>query len=148
MFYSVFTYIHLFIIFGVTLLFSTATRSVFEVNKLGVLKIGLCFLIIMYAYNTLISNKHRFIPLKQNRFINIALLIIWLSNILSTIFSQNITISIYGSYDRWEGIITYTFYLLYVFLIANYNENNSSDALCCTHRPCFSKHRTHYERCE
>ena len=28
-------------------------------------------------------------------------------------------VSIYGSYDRWEGIITTTFYLFMVYLVAN-----------------------------
>ncbi|MEK9728000.1 MAG: O-antigen ligase family protein, partial [Candidatus Margulisiibacteriota bacterium] len=42
-----------------------------------------------------------------------------LSNVLSTVFSKNINVSVWGSYDRWEGIITTSLYLFCTFLIAN-----------------------------
>ena len=39
---------------------------------------------------------------------------------MSTIFSQNPSLSIYGSYDRLEVLITTSFYLIFTFIIANY----------------------------
>ena len=114
--YLLFIYI---CIFGVTLLFSTATRSVFEVNKLFMLKLTISSLSILYAYDRLIGDKSWFYNIKKNRFFNISLAIVWLSSFLSTIFSKNILISFYGSYDRWEGILTFTLYTLLIFFIAN-----------------------------
>ena len=34
-------------------------------------------------------------------------------------FFKNILISFYGSYDRWEGILTFTLYTLLIYFIAN-----------------------------
>ena len=107
------------IIFGVTLLFSTATRSVFEVNKLGLVKISLSLLGIMFIYDQLFGNKQWFFEYKKNKWFNHSILLVAASNIVSTIFSKNILVSIYGSYDRWEGIITTSFYLFLVYLVAN-----------------------------
>ena len=107
------------IIFGVTLLFSTATRSVFEVNKLGLVKISLSLLGIMFFYDQLFGNKQWFFEYKKNKWFNHSILLVAASNIVSTIFSKNILVSIYGSYDRWEGIITTSFYLFLVYLVAN-----------------------------
>ena len=121
-FHKLFLSINYFIIFGITLVFSTATRSVFEVNKLAIVKVGICLLLILYSYDALFNNFKNFLDFKKNRFINSTLFILWMSNVLSTIFSQNIRISVFGSYDRWEGIITNTFYILFVFILANYKE--------------------------
>tara|TARA_B100000674_G_scaffold72690_1_gene50233 strand:- start:5555 stop:7546 length:1992 start_codon:yes stop_codon:yes gene_type:complete len=107
------------IIFGTTLFFSTATRSVFEVNKLGIVKIALSLMGILFFYDQLFGKNTWFFKPKKNKWFNISLLIVWISNLLSTVFSKNIMVSIYGSYDRWEGIITTTFYLFMVYLVAN-----------------------------
>ena len=83
--YLLFIYI---CIFGVTLVFSTATRSVFEVNKLFILKLTIAGLGILYAYDRLIGDQSWFFNVKKNKFFNISLAIVWLSNFLSTIFSK------------------------------------------------------------
>ncbi|MBL6722933.1 MAG: O-antigen ligase family protein [Candidatus Margulisbacteria bacterium] len=107
------------VIFGTTLFFSTATRSVFEVNKLGILKIGVSFMGIIYLYDRLLGSKTLFYPIKKHPWFNASLGLVWLSNALSTIFSKNIVLSFFGCYDRWEGLLTVTFYLLLTFLFAN-----------------------------
>ena len=99
------------IIFGTTLLFSTSTRSVFEVNKLGVIKISLSLLGILFFYDRLIGNQTWFQNFKDNLFFNSSLVLLWTSNAISTITSKNVTVSIFGCYDRWEGIITSSFYI-------------------------------------
>ncbi len=119
-FNKVFTFLVYTIIFGITLVFSTYTRSVFEVNKLGITKIAICLMIIMFVYDSLFNKSKYFFKPAVNKLFNISLLVVWFSNILSTIFSKNITVSIFGSYDRWEGIITVTFYLILTYLIANF----------------------------
>ena len=107
------------IVFGSTLFFSTATRSVFEVNKLGIVKIALSLMGILFFYDQLFGKNTLFFTPKKNKWFNASLLLVWISNALSTVFSKNIMVSVYGSYDRWEGIITTTFYLFMVYLIAN-----------------------------
>ena len=74
---------------------------------------------ILFFYDQLFGNNTWFFTPKKNKWFNASLLLVWMSNALSTVFSKNIMISIYGSYDRWEGIITTTFYLFMVYLIAN-----------------------------
>ena len=54
------------IIFGITLVFSTATRSVFEVNKLGIVKICVSLMGILFSYDALFGNHQWFHPFKLN----------------------------------------------------------------------------------
>ena len=112
-------YLCYLIIFGTTLFFSTSTRSVFEVNKLAIFKIGIAVAGILFFYDQLIGKKDWFYGFNKNRWFNISIVVVWLSNFCSTIFSKNINVSIWGSYDRWEGIITTTLYLFTTYLIAN-----------------------------
>ena len=120
---TLFSRIYLFlfytIILGTTLIFSTATRSVFEVNKLGIVKISLSILGIFFFYDKLLGQNTWFYNYSKNKWFNHSLVILWLSNGLSTIFSKNIRLSIFGCYDRWEGLITTSFYLFLIYLIAN-----------------------------
>ena len=74
-FHKLFLASTLFIIFGITLGFSTATRSVFEVNKLGITKIGICILIIMYSYDILFKQSARFTSFKQNIWFNVTIIL-------------------------------------------------------------------------
>ncbi|MGC6367635.1 MAG: O-antigen ligase family protein [Candidatus Marinamargulisbacteria bacterium] len=116
---SIFLGLNYTIIFGVTLIFSTATRSVFEVNKLGIFKICVALLAILFAYDRLLGSKTLFYSFKVNKWFNALLVGSWITNVLSTIFSQNILISMFGSYDRWEGLITTSFYFIFIYFIAN-----------------------------
>ena len=74
---------------------------------------------LIFAYDRLLGDRSWFYDFKKNRWFNIFIVATWLSNLISTIFSKNILISIYGSYDRWEGLITTSFYLLSIYMIAN-----------------------------
>ena len=116
---KVYQYLCYLIIFGTTLFFSTSTRSVFEVNKLAIFKIGIAIAGILFFYDQLIGKKGWFYGFNKNRWFNISIIVVWISNFCSTIFSKNINVSIWGSYDRWEGIITTTLYLFTTYLIAN-----------------------------
>jgi hypothetical protein len=107
------------IILGVSLLFSTATRSVFEVNKLGLFKIGLAMIGVLFFYDQCIGRQHWFYAFKINRWFNWGLVLVWLSNVASTVLSTNPILSIYGSYDRWEGLLTTSCYLFFTYLVAN-----------------------------
>ena len=53
------------IIFGISLAFSTATRSVFEVNKLGIFKISIIFMGLIFAYDRLLGDRSWFYDFKK-----------------------------------------------------------------------------------
>ena len=50
--------------------------------------------------------------------LEIPIILVLFTNILSTFFSQNFKLSIIGSYDRWEGIITIVNYLMLYLMFA------------------------------
>ena len=52
------------IIFGITLVFSTTTRSVFEVNKLGLFKVSIIAMGLIFAYDRLLGDRSWFMILK------------------------------------------------------------------------------------
>lgn len=124
------TFLILFVILvmGIPLAFTSYTRSVFEVNKMLLLRyvtIATCALWLL-KYLALKDNGHdnpkeKSINLFSFRFKKIGLEIpiaLWLIlNILSTIFSQNIRISIIGAYDRWEGIVTVINYMMLLIMM-------------------------------
>ncbi|MGE4170069.1 MAG: O-antigen ligase family protein [Candidatus Margulisiibacteriota bacterium] len=114
---------------GTPLLFTSLTRSVFEVNKLLLLRLDILLVYALWLF--------RYLLLKDNgqdhsqaesysvfglRWKKIGLeipFVIWLIfNLISTVFSQNIYIAIIGAYDRWEGIITIFNYAALVFMFA------------------------------
>lgn len=115
---------------GIPLIFTSFTRSVFEVNKLLWLRLFLIVGTAGWTFESLILNAEK-LPLLKNE-VNIFfwrikkthigfMLIFWLlSNLISTIFSQNVILSIVGSYDRWEGIITTINYGLLIYLCSQF----------------------------
>jgi hypothetical protein len=113
-FLPVITVLLALLMIGTPLLFTCITRSVFEVNKLLALRVISLLIFGLWTTKTILdqSPAHKKEPwsirLKKSLTTQIELpLIIWIVfNVLSTIFSQNIYISIIGAYDRWEGIIT------------------------------------------
>ena len=133
-------------IFMIPLVFSTNTRSVFEVNKLGILRVGIILLLFVYGLDYFIKrdlyhhhnqdseHKPAFFPkeLKWKRIFLEWPLIIWaISTLVSTFFSQNITISIYGTYDRWEGAITLFNYILLFSCCAKLIHSNKQAIFIC-----------------
>lgn len=112
---------------GIPLVFTPLTRSVFEVNKLLVLRSTTILLAftwivqsILYARNGIVEKntiKVLGIPWRRT-WLEIPLLMWLASNVISTIFSENIRISFFGSYDRWEGLITTFNYILLVVISA------------------------------
>ncbi len=114
---------------GVPLLFTSYTRSVFEVNKMLILRLvsigvyGLwLFRYLLLRDNGIDHSSEESFSILGMRWKKIGLewpMLAWfLLNILSLIFSQNIRIAIVGAYDRWEGIVTIANYLLLWLMIA------------------------------
>ncbi|MBT5953718.1 O-antigen ligase family protein [bacterium] len=114
---------------GTPLLFTSLTRSVFEVNKLLLLRVIELLVIFVWFFKYLVlkandedNNEESSLIFGIFRWKRTGFELgfgIWLLvNIVSTVVSQNIIISIIGSYDRWEGIITTINYIVLFFMIA------------------------------
>ncbi|RAP33042.1 hypothetical protein DID77_03685 [Candidatus Marinamargulisbacteria bacterium SCGC AG-439-L15] len=126
LFQWIFLFLCLILTIGIPLIFSTATRSVFEINKLTVMRlgsiliIGLWFFKSIFYNNTSEESSKNTITILGLKWQKIGLeipLIIWsLSLIASTIFSESIRIGLFGSYDRWEGLFTAINYIA-IFII-------------------------------
>ncbi len=95
---------------GIPWAFSDETRSVFEINKLLVLRFGSAAIAATWLIEALYFSR----PYKKTGLeIPIALWI--LSSLASTVFSLNPRLSLIGAYDRWEGLITTLNYCFLVF---------------------------------
>jgi hypothetical protein len=116
------------LIIGTPLIFTSLTRSVFEVNKLLLLRIVLVLVSATWILKYFLFKDNN--VKKEGKAVSILgfkwrltgleiPIFLWvIINILSTIFSQNIKISIIGAYDRWEGIITVLNYVMLIFMIS------------------------------
>ena len=114
---------------GTPLLFTSLTRSVFEVNKLLLLRIITLLVMAIWFFKYIlfksngidhsISDSYNFFGLRWKKTGLEIPALFWVGfNIISTIFSQNIYLSIIGSYDRWEGIITIINYVILIYMFA------------------------------
>ena len=117
------------LVVGTPLLFTSYTRSVFEVNKLLLLRVIIVigFLIWFFKHILLKDNGEDNLPEESYNILGFKwkkiglepYILVWLGvNILSTIFSQNVKVSIIGAYDRWEGLITIFNYMMLLILVA------------------------------
>ena len=117
------------LVIGIPLAFTAYTRSVFEVNKLLVLRyvtLGVCGLWFLRSW------LYRLFPVKEDEApayhflgfkwtktgLDVWFLIWVLFNIASTVFSQNVRVSVIGAYDRWEGLLTALNYVILLLMTA------------------------------
>lgn len=124
-----FTVLLFVLVVGTPLIFTSLTRSVFEVNKMLLLRgvtiityVVWLFRYLLFKANGLDHTEEKSYSFFGLRWKKIGLeipLILWIViNILSTVFSQNVRVSIIGAYDRWEGIITVVNYVLLLLMFA------------------------------
>lgn len=118
------------LMFGLPLFFTSYTRSVFEVGKLLILRLFLILTTALWITKVIIiNNKEENISEDKTYFKVFGLqwkkcylewpLYVWLMvNLLATVFSKNIYISIIGAYDRWEGILTVINYALLLIIFS------------------------------
>ena len=117
------------LVVGTPLVYTSITRSVFEVNKLLLLRIilliGVFLWVLKYlvfrdnGYDNSAKESYEIFGLRWKRIgLEIPLLLWLITNFVSTIFSQNIRVSIIGSYDRWEGILTVFNYITLIIMFA------------------------------
>ncbi len=115
-------------VMGIPLLFSPATASVFEVHKLLFLRVMTLWIggVALFEFLWTRSLEAPRPPIRFSRIFSyrrsdLALpFLIWLIiNLVSTLFSHHLTLSIFGVYDRWEGILTIYNYAFLFFLAAH-----------------------------
>ncbi|RAP29876.1 hypothetical protein DID76_03645 [Candidatus Marinamargulisbacteria bacterium SCGC AG-414-C22] len=117
------------LIFGIPLAFTAYTRSVFEVNKLLVLRITLILVYffwfvkyLIYKHNGFDNKEEESYSLLGFRWKRVGLelpVLAWiLVNYISSFLSENIFISYIGAYDRWEGMSTILNYVCLVYMFA------------------------------
>ena len=106
---------------GTPLVFTPITRSVFEVNKLLLLRVVTLFTLFFWAFRAILYKDngadpalYKWMKLRLEWPIGIWLVL----NLLSTIFSQNLYVAIIGAYDRWEGILTIFNYMFLLLMVA------------------------------
>ncbi|MDC0036790.1 O-antigen ligase family protein [bacterium] len=119
---------------GIPLLFSSITRSVFEVNKLLLLRLVLIIVYGLWLSKSLLlrdnnithDDKHSYVifGLKWKRIgLEFSILLWILCNLISIFISENIFISLIGAYDRWEGLATILNYILLFYMTAKLIDN-------------------------
>ncbi|RPI16927.1 MAG: hypothetical protein EHM58_10985 [Ignavibacteriae bacterium] len=98
------------------LVFTTTVESLFNVVKSTAFRMlsGLFFIsLIIFLWNKLKQNRFEYIA---NRAIDSAVLFIFLGAVISTVFSINPYVSLFGQYSRQIGLITYAILTLLYFL--------------------------------
>jgi len=102
--------------FGTPIIFTSITRSVFEVSKMYLLRLSqLIIIFILFINYTRGTYTQTFKLPNQN--LSKALWI-WVGvNILTFVFAPNKYIAFIGAYDRWDGILTMLNYVVLFYLI-------------------------------
>ncbi len=115
------------LVIGIPLIFSPYTRSVFEINKLLLLRVVTILALVVWAFKYILYQAngsteeptYKLFNLKWQKVgLEIPVLIWLFLCLLSTFFSVNWRISLIGSYDRWEGLFTVINYSLVIYLFA------------------------------
>lgn len=128
-FHRIYTFLLCVLIIGNPLIFSSYTRSVFEVNKLLLLRGVSLLLLAFWGFKKLLDYYHnRQADLKDSYEIlgirwkrvglEIPSLLYVIVTLITCVFSTNVWLAIIGSYDRWEGIFTVLNYVVLVFFVA------------------------------
>ncbi|RAP28321.1 hypothetical protein DID78_05115 [Candidatus Marinamargulisbacteria bacterium SCGC AG-343-D04] len=119
---------------GIPLAFSSITRSVFEVNKLLILRSIILIVYGAWIFKSLLLKDNKLEPkasqsysifgLKWRRIgLEIPILLWIIANFISVILSENIFLGYIGAYDRWEGISTILNYILLFYMVAKLIDN-------------------------
>jgi putative inorganic carbon (hco3(-)) transporter len=115
-FNNIFLVLLFLLIVGTPLVFTTMTRAVFEVNKLLLLRIVTILVCSTWFFKYILFRANGFSLRFKKTGLEWPLLFLIIANLLSTVFSQNLRLSLLGSYDRWEGIYTVLNYLLLILI--------------------------------
>ena len=121
------------LVVGTPLFFTPYTRSVFEVNKMLLLRLIILITYLLWFIKTALfqhldtrasENSITILGYKWKKTGLELPILLWFGvNIASTYFSQNLRVSIFGCYNRWEGLITLIGYMLLIFMFSNTNRS-------------------------
>lgn len=103
------------ILFFVPLFFNFLfiTNNIYDVNKIILFKELIYISLLFFCFSILIKSKLPLIRLKESYLLGLWLLFI----VFSTLSSQNMSLSFFGSYERDQGFITQLCYLIFTFLL-------------------------------
>ena len=110
---SLFHYLPVGLAFLMPVFFLTATSEFFEFNKLALLTVSTILLLLAWTYRIVETKK---VGITKS-IMDFPLFLLLLTTVLSTVFSVNKTVSIFGSQGRWFPslygiVIIYAFYYL------------------------------------
>lgn len=106
------------------LIFSTAVESMFDAVKSSAFRILGGLFIITTAYYIWNKLKHSKTDIIVNKALDISVLLILFGAVVSTIFSINPYVSMFGQYARQIGLITYVMLAL-IYLFASFILNSA-----------------------
>ncbi len=108
--------------FLIPVIFFTGTNDVFEINKIFVMRFLTFFVIGLWLVSVIFEKKIKLI--KTN--FDFPLLGYLGVSVLTTIFTFNIYVSIFGVYEDFEGILTILNYIALFYIIINFAESVTS----------------------
>lgn len=104
------------IAFIVPVIFFTRTNDVFEINKMFVFRFFTFYAVALWLMIFIIDKK---IVLRKTA-LDFPVIGFLIASIITTIITKNRTVSIYGVYEDFEGIITIVNYILFFYLAINF----------------------------
>ncbi|MCX8093606.1 MAG: O-antigen ligase family protein [Candidatus Goldbacteria bacterium] len=104
------------IVFIVPIIFFTRTNDVFEINKMVTFRFFTFYSTILWLFIFLLDKK---IIIRKTA-LDFPIIGFFFASLLTTIITKNRTVSIYGVYEDFEGIITIINYILFFYLSLNF----------------------------
>jgi len=101
----------------IPVIFYTHTNDVFEINKMFIFRFFTILICAMWAYTAVVLDKK--ISFVRSDF-EVPMVWYFVTCVLSTVFTINFLVSIYGVYEDYEGILTIINYIMLYFIIINF----------------------------
>eukprot|EP01046_Picozoa_sp_COSAG06_P078170 COSAG06_NODE_25819_length_628_cov_0.761815_2_plen_167_part_01 len=127
-FHRIYLFLLCLIAVGTPLIFSSLTRSVFEVNKLLLFRGATLLFLAFWALELLLKHYYGARPDSSESYtlfgfrwrrvgLELPLLLYVIVTLITCVFSRNVWLAVIGSYDRWEGIFTFLNYMLLILMV-------------------------------
>ncbi len=101
----------------IPVIFYTRTNDVFEINKMFIFRFFTILICAIWLYTVVMQEKK--LTLVRTDF-DFPMVGYFITCVLSTIFTINIYVSIFGVYEDYEGILTMLNYVMLYFIIVNF----------------------------
>jgi len=103
----------------VPLVFYTYTHDVFEFNKLTAFRLFTLLALLAFLTKALLTGGVKLRPAP----LTYPVILVGLSSLLSTVWTNNLGTSVFGVYEDFEGLLTIANYILLWFLVTQYIRN-------------------------